>query len=363
MATENVPLEAIDHLEFFVGNAYQAAHFYRTTFGFNIVAHSGLTTGRRDQASYVLEQGKVRFVLTSALLPDSPVARFCALHGDGVKSIAFRVKDVEATLNAVKANGATVIAPLSTWKDGQGELRFGAIRTYGDVIHTFVDRSDYRGVFAPKYVPCEAPKAEPAGLLTVDHVVGNVELGAMDHWAKFYHDVLGFAQLTHFTDEDISTEYSALMSKVMQSDNGVIKFPINEPAEGRHRSQIEEYLDSNHGPGVQHVAMSTGNIVKTVSRLRDSGVEFLYVPDTYYDTLDDRVGDIREDMEAIRELGILADRDEDGYLLQIFTKPVEDRPTLFFEIIQRCGSRGFGVGNFKALFVSIEEEQRRRGNL
>jgi len=363
MASEKVPLEAIDHLEFFVGNAFQAAHFYRMAFGFDIVAHSGLTTGRREQASYVLEQGKIRLVLTSALMPDSPIARFCALHGDGVKSVAFRVKNVEATLNAVRANGATVVVPMSTWKDAHGELRFGAIRTYGDVIHTFVDRSDYRGVFAPKYVPFEAPKVESAHLLTVDHVVGNVELGAMEYWAKFYHDVLGFSQLTHFTDDDISTEYSALMSKVMQSDNGVIKFPINEPAEGRHKSQIEEYLECNNGPGVQHVAMSTGNIVKTVTRLRSSGVEFLYVPDTYYDALVDRVGDIKEDMDTLRELGILVDRDEDGYLLQIFTKPVEDRPTLFFEIIQRCGSRGFGVGNFKALFVSIEEEQRRRGNL
>ncbi|HRX85936.1 MAG TPA: 4-hydroxyphenylpyruvate dioxygenase [Phycisphaerae bacterium] len=363
MASEKVPLEAIDHLEFFVGNAYQAAHFYRTMFGFNIVAYSGLTTGRRDQASYVVEQGKIRFVLTTPLSPDSPIARFCALHGDGVKSVAFRVKDVEATLNAVRANGATVIAPMSTWKDEQGELRFAAIRTYGDVIHTFVDRTDYGGVFAPRYVPFEAPRVEPSGLLTVDHVVGNVELGAMEYWARFYHDVLGFSQLKHFTDDDISTEYSALMSKVMQSDNGVIKFPINEPAEGRHKSQIEEYLDCNFGPGVQHVALSTGNIVKTVTRLRDAGVEFLYVPDTYYDALVERVGDIKEDMDTLRDLGILVDRDEDGYLLQIFTKPVEDRPTLFFEIIQRCGSRGFGVGNFKALFVSIEEEQRRRGNL
>lgn len=363
MATEHVPLEAIDHLELFVGNAYQAAHFYRHMFGFDIIAYSGLTTGRREQASYVLEQNKIRLVLTSALCPDSPIARFCALHGDGVKSVAFRVKNVEATLAAVKEAGASVVVPPTTWQDEYGPLRFAAIRTYGDVVHTFVDRSDYKGLFAPKYMACEFPKAEGAGLLAVDHVVGNVELGAMDYWARFYERVLGFSQLTHFTEDDISTEYSALMSKVMQSDNGVIKFPINEPAEGRKKSQIEEYLDYHQGPGVQHIAVSTGNIIATVERLRRSGVEFLYVPDSYYESLIDRVGDIREDVEAIRELGILVDRDEDGYLLQIFTKPVEDRPTLFFEIIQRRGSRGFGIGNFKALFVSIEEEQRRRGNL
>lgn len=358
-----VPLEAIDHLELCVGNAYQAAHLYRLMFGFDIVAHTGLTTGRREQAGYVLEQGKIRLVLTTALSPDSSIARFCALHGDGVRSVAFRVKDVEATIGAVKSNGATVVIPMSTWKDEHGELRFAAIRTYGDVIHTFVDRSGYHGVFAPKYAPFSAPKAEPAGLLTVDHVVGNVELGAMEFWAGYYRNVLGFSQLKHFTDEDISTEYSALMSKVMQSDNGVIKFPINEPAEGRHKSQIEEYLECNYGPGVQHIALSTGDIIKTVRRLKQAGIEFLYVPDAYYDALIERVGDIRENIGTLRELGILVDRDEDGYLLQIFTKPVEDRPTLFFEIIQRCGSHGFGVGNFKALFVSIEEEQRRRGNL
>jgi 4-hydroxyphenylpyruvate dioxygenase len=363
MSTDHLPLEAIDHLELFVGNAYQAAHFYRHMFGFDIVAYSGLTTGRREQASYVLEQNKVRLVITSSLSPDSPIARFCTLHGDGVKSVAFRVKDVEATLDAVREAGATVVTPPTTWQDEFGVLRFAAIRTYGDVIHTFVDRTGYKGVFAPKYATYEAPAAEPAGLLAVDHVVGNVELGAMDHWAKFYARVLGFSQLTHFTEDDISTEYSALMSKVMQSDNGVIKFPINEPAEGKKKSQIEEYLDYHHGPGVQHIALSTGDIMATVRRLRKAGVEFLYVPDAYYDTLVERVGDIREDMDALRELGILVDRDEDGYLLQIFTKCVEDRPTLFFELIQRRGSRGFGIGNFKALFVSIEEEQRKRGNL
>ncbi|HNO76642.1 MAG TPA: 4-hydroxyphenylpyruvate dioxygenase [Phycisphaerae bacterium] len=363
MATEHVPLQAIDHIEFFVGNAFQAAHFYRTMFGFNIIAHSGLTTGRRGQSSYLVEQGKIRLLLTSALSPDCPVARHCALHGDGVHSVAFRVNDVEATINAVKANGATVVKPLTTWQDSFGELRFAAIKTYGDTVHTFIDRSDYKGIFAPKYVQMESPKTESAGLLAVDHVVGNVELGAMRYWADFYARVLGFTQLAHFTDDDISTEYTALMSKVMQSDNGLIKFPINEPAEGRKKSQIEEYLDFYHGPGVQHVALSTGDIIATVKRLRGAGIEFLYVPDTYYDQLISRVGEIKEDIDELRKWGILVDRDEDGYLLQIFTKPVEDRPTLFYEIIQRKGSRGFGVGNFKALFVSIEEEQRKRGTL
>lgn len=362
-AADHLPLLAIDHLELYVGNAYQAAHFYRHMFGFDIVAHSGLTTGRRDQSSYVLEQNKVRLVLTSALGPDSPIARHCALHGDGVRSVAFSVTDVDETMSKVKARGATVIQPATGWQDERGVLRFGSIRTYGDTIHTFVDRSEYKGVFAPKYERMEVKTDAPAGLLTVDHVVGNVELGAMEYWARFYASVLGFKQLTHFTDDDISTDYTALMSKVMQSDNGVIKFPINEPAEGKKKSQIEEYLDFYQGPGVQHIAVSTGNIVATVERLRSAGIEFLYVPDTYYDMLVDRIGDIDEDLSVLRKNGILVDRDEDGYLLQIFTKPIQDRPTLFFEIIQRKGSRGFGVGNFKALFVSIEEEQRRRGTL
>lgn len=358
-----LPLESIDHLELFVGNAFQAAHFYRHMFGFDIVARSGLTTGRRDQASYVLEQNKVRLVLTTALGPDSAIARHCALHGDGVYSVAFSVKDVDATMAKVRERGATIVQPVTTWQDEGGVLRFGSIRTYGDTIHTFLDRTDYRGVFAPKYERVEVAPVASAGLLTVDHVVGNVDLGAMDYWARFYANVLGFRQLTHFTEKDISTEYTALMSKVMQSDNGVIKFPINEPAEGKKKSQIEEYLDYYRGPGVQHIAVSTGDIIATVKRLRDAGVEFLYVPDAYYDQLIERVGDIDEDLDALRRWGILVDRDEDGYLLQIFTKPVEDRPTLFFEIIQRKGSRGFGVGNFKALFVSIEQEQRRRGTL
>lgn len=360
---DELPLLAIDHLELFVGNAYQAAHFYRHMFGFNIVAHSGLTTGRRDQASYVLEQGKARLVLTSALVPDSPVSRHCALHGDGVRSVAFSVKDVDETMAKVKARGATVVQPATSWQDEGGVLRFGSIQTYGDTIHTFVDRTGYKGVFAPKYVRADVPPVESAGLVAIDHVVGNVALGAMEYWARFYANVLGFKQLTHFTDDDISTDYTALMSKVMQSDNGVIKFPINEPAEGKKKSQIEEYLDYYVGPGVQHIAVATGDIAATVNRLRSAGVEFLYVPDTYYDMLSERVGVIDEDLATLRNLGVLVDRDEDGYLLQIFTKPVEDRPTLFFEIIQRKGSRGFGVGNFKALFVSIEEEQKRRGTL
>jgi 4-hydroxyphenylpyruvate dioxygenase len=365
VAADHLPLEAIDHIEFYVGNAFQSAHFYRMAFGFDIVAHSGLTTKRRDQANYVVQQGKIRFVMTSALTPDHEVARHCALHGDGVKSVAFRVKDVDATLAAVKERGATVVQQPEDREDENGVIRSASIRTYGDTLHTFVDRTRYKGPFAPGYEAFTCPKAEPAGLASIDHVVGNVELGAMNYWADYYSRVLGFTQLTHFTEDDISTEYSALMSKVMQNDNGVIKFPINEPAEGRKKSQIEEYLDFYNGPGVQHIAMSTGDIVKTVKRLREGGIEFLYVPDTYYEQLVERVSDIKlkENMATLKEYGILVDRDEDGYLLQIFTKPVEDRPTLFFEIIERHGSRGFGVGNFKALFVSIEEEQRRRGNL
>lgn len=362
-AADHLPLEAIDHLEFYVGNAYQAAHFYRFAFGFDIVAHRGLTTGCRDRASYVLQQNKIRFVLTSALGPDNEVSRHCALHGDGVKTVAFRVKDVDATVAAVKDRGATVVTQPTTLTDDRGKYRFAAIRTYGETLHAFIDRSAYGEAFAPGFEPYQAPPAEPAGLLAVDHVVGNVELGAMNYWANFYERVLGFTQLTHFTDDDISTDYTALMSKVMQSDNGVIKFPINEPAEGKKKSQIEEYLDFYQGPGVQHIAMATGDVIHTVKRLRSAGVEFLYVPDTYYETLIQRVGEIDEDISVLREHGILVDRDPDGYLLQIFTKPVEDRPTLFYEIIQRKGSRGFGVGNFKALFVSIEEEQRRRGTL
>jgi 4-hydroxyphenylpyruvate dioxygenase len=358
-----LPIEAIDHLELYVGNARQAAHFYRSCFGFEIVAYRGLETGCRDRASYVLTQGTITFVLTAALGPDHPVARHCQLHGDGVKVVAFRVADVDAAFREVKARGATVVQPPTSMEDEHGVVRTATIRTYGETVHTFVDRARYRGVFAPGFVPISAPKPPDVGLAAVDHVVGNVELGAMNHWVRFYASVLGFEQLAHFDDKDISTEYSALMSKVMQNGTGRVKFPINEPAEGKRKSQIEEYLEYYQGPGVQHIAMNTKDIVRTVRALRDQGVQFLRVPDTYYEALPDRVGRIDVDYAVLRELGILADRDEEGYLLQIFTQPVEDRPTLFFEVIERHGSRGFGKGNFKALFVSIEEEQRRRGNL
>jgi 4-hydroxyphenylpyruvate dioxygenase len=363
VAHDFLPLEAIDHIEFYVGNAMQAAQFYRHVFGFNIVAYRGLETGSKDRASYVLEQGQIRFVFTSALTPDHEIARHCQLHGDGVKVIAFRVKDVDSAIVETKKRGATVVQQPQTLEDKQGQVRIAAIRTYGDTLHAFVNRSAYKGAFAPGFEKRDMPAKCDVGLAAVDHMVGNVELGAMNHWADFYRIVLGFDQLQAFTDKDISTDYSALMSKVMQNGTGKIKFPINEPADGKKKSQIEEYLDFYRGPGVQHIAMSTGDIVKTVRTLRDNGVGFLRVPDTYYDALPSRIGKIEEDLKMIRELGILVDRDEDGYLLQIFTKPVEDRPTLFFEIIERHGSRGFGVGNFKALFVSIEQEQERRGTL
>lgn len=363
MAEDFLPLKGIDHVEFYVGNAHQAAHYYRHMFGFDIVAYRGLETGDRERTSFLIQQGKIRFVLTSALTPDSEIARHCQLHGDGVKVVAFEVDDVEAAHAAVKARGATVAQRPTTLKDEGGELRVATIRTYGDTVHTFVERKAYKGVFAPGFTGHTAPRAKPTGLAAVDHIVGNVELGAMSHWAGFYQRVLGFEQLVHFSDRDISTEYTALMSKVMQNSTGKIKFPINEPAEGKKKSQIEEYLDFYRGPGVQHVAMNTKNILETVRLLRDNGVRFLRVPDTYYDALPDRVGKIDERFDDLRELGILADRDEDGYLLQVFTQPVEDRPTLFYEIIERHGSRGFGIGNFKALFVSIEEEQKRRGTL
>ncbi len=358
-----LPLQGIDHVELFVGNAHQAAHFYRLMFGFEITAYRGLETGDRERASYVVEQGKIRFVLSTALTPDHEIARHCQLHGDGVKVIAFTVSDVDAAIACVRQRGATVVSPPQTLRDESGVWRTASIRTYGETLHAFVERKNYRGLFAPGFVRYEAPAARPVGLAAVDHVVGNVELGAMNHWADYYAQVLGFSQLTQFTDDDISTEYSALMSKVMENGTGKIKFPLNEPAEGKKKSQIEEYLEYYHGPGVQHIAVNTGDICATVRQLRENGVQFLRVPDTYYEALPTRIGKIEEDLREIKELGILVDRDEDGYLLQVFTRPVEDRPTLFYEIIERHGSRGFGVGNFKALFVSIEDEQRRRGNL
>jgi 4-hydroxyphenylpyruvate dioxygenase len=362
-AVDFLPIRGYDHVEFYVGNARQAALYYAHVFGFKPVARLGLETGCRDRASYVIEQGKVRFVLSSALAPDHEISRHCALHGDGVKVLALEVGDVEAAMRAVHARGATIVQPAQAVQDDAGVLKTGVIRYAGDTLFKFVERGKYKGAFAPGYTPLEGLSPEPAGLAAIDHVVTNVYLGDMNHWVRWFEQVLGFEQLAHFTDRDISTEYSALMSKVMENGTGKCKFPINEPAEGRKRSQIDEYLDYYQGPGVQHIAMCTKDICATVRALRARGVEFLRVPDTYYEDLRERVGAIKEDFRELQELGVLADRDEDGYLLQIFTKPVQDRPTLFFEVIERHGSRGFGVGNFKALFISLEREQARRGNL
>ena len=357
-----LPLKGFDHVEFYVGNAKQAAHFYDKAFGFQPVARMGLETGSRDRSSYVMQQGRVRLVLTSALTPDHEIARHAALHGDGVKVVALECEDVDRAMREVKARGASVLQPATATEDGDGVLKTGIIKYAGDTVIKLVERSGYDGVFAPGYAPLEAAGRGSTGLTAIDHVVTNVWLGEMDYWVDWFERVLGFTQLAHFSDEDISTEYSALMSKVVE-DGRRIKLPINEPAEGRRKSQIDEYLDWYNGPGVQHIAMNTKDICATVRELREREIDFLRVPDTYYDDLAKRVGDIDEDIDELRDLGILVDRDEDGYLLQIFTQPLQDRPTVFFEVIERHGSRGFGVGNFKALFVSLEREQEKRGNL
>ncbi len=362
---DHLGLIDIDYVELYVNNAKQAAHYYQQSFGFELVGYRGLETGVRDKASYLLQQGNIRFVLTSALTGNSPIADFCKKHGDGVRDIAMTVENVErAYSESVKRGAKGVIEPQEI-SDENGTIIFAAIATYGDTIHSFVDRSQYKpGHFWPKFEHRESNlPVETVGLEFVDHCVGNVELGKMNDWVDFYKDILGFDQYIHFDDNDIATEYSALMSKVMAGGRGRIKFPINEPAEGKRKSQIEEYLDFNGGPGVQHVAMLTDDIVATVTQLQKNGVEFLTVPTTYYQTLEARVGKIDENIADLERLGILVDRDEEGYLLQIFTKPVSDRPTLFYEIIQRKGAKGFGVGNFKALFEAIEREQDRRGNL
>jgi 4-hydroxyphenylpyruvate dioxygenase len=357
------PIRGFDHVEFYVGNARQAAHFYDKAFGFKPVAKMGQETGCRTRASYVMQQGAVRFVLTCALTPDDEVARHCALHGDGVKAIAIEVGDCDGAMREVKTRGATVLQPATAFEDEFGVLKTGIIKYAGDTVFKLVERGGYRGPFAPGYKPLAVSGAGGTGLVAIDHIVTNVHLGEMDYWARWYEQMMGFGQLKHFTDADISTEYSALMSKVMENGAGKIKFPINEPAEGRKKSQIDEYLEWYNGPGVQHVAMNTKDICATVRELRRREIDFLRVPDTYYEDLMDRVGKIDEDFDEIKELGILVDRDEDGYLLQIFSQPVQDRPTVFFEVIERHGCRGFGQGNFKALFVSLEREQARRGNL
>jgi len=362
--TDFLPINGTDFVEFYVGNAKQAAHYYQTAFGFQPLAYSGLETGQKDRTSYVLRQDKITFVFTTALIPDSPIADHCKLHGDGVKVVALWVDDARKSYQETTGRGAKSYLEPTVLSDEQGEVVLAGILTYGETVHLFVERKNYHGVFLPGFVKWE-PLYRPTsvGLRYIDHMVGNVNWGEMDTWAKFYHDVMGFKQLISFDDKDISTEYTALMSKVMASSNLYIKFPLNEPAHGKKKSQIEEYIDFYKGGGVQHVAMATNNILETVAALKSRGVEFLRVPDTYYDALIQRVGNIDETIEPLRELGILVDRDEDGYLLQIFTKPVEDRPTVFYEIIQRKGAKSFGKGNFKALFESIELEQAKRGTL
>ncbi len=362
---DHLGLQDVDYVEHYVGNARQACHFYQTVFGFELVAYSGLETGNRDRVSYYLEQNNIRFVLTSALKSDSPIARHVARHGDGIRDIAMHVEDVDRAYKETLNRGAESVVEPHDLVDEFGTLRKAAIATYGDTIHSFINRVEYNGSFMPGFTEKESALGEidPVGIQFVDHCVGNVEEGKMNEWVDFYRDVMGFTQYIHFDDKDISTEYSALMSKVMAGGRGMIKFPINEPAEGKKKSQIEEYLDFYEGAGVQHVAMLSGDIIKTVKKLKDRGLEFLKVPTTYYEKLENRVGQIDEPIEKLEELGILVDRDDEGYLLQIFTKPVVDRPTLFFEIIQRKGARGFGKGNFKALFEAIEREQELRGNL
>ena len=363
--TDFLPIQGTDHVEFYVGNAKQAAYFYRAAMGFSLIAYRGPETGTRDRVSYVLQQNKIRFVLTTPLQPTGEVAEHLMRHGDGVKSIALTVDDAASAWEETTHRGAKGVSRPVRTKDSNGTARCSAIAIYGDTIHTFVERNAYHGAFLPGFVAAPSPDAiaRPAGLLHIDHMVGNVGWGQMNPWVEFYEHVMGFRMFKHFDDQDISTEYSALMSKVMASGNERIRFPINEPAEGRRKSQIEEYLDFYGGPGVQHIALATANIIETVTRLSNQGIEFLTVPATYYEELTSRVGKIDEPIEELARLGILVDRDDEGYMLQIFTKPVEDRPTLFYEIIQRKGSRSFGKGNFKALFEAIEREQERRGNL
>lgn len=362
MSENPLRLRKIHHVEMWVGNAKQAAYFYRRAFGFRQIAYAGLETGLRDRSSFVLEQGQARLVLTSSFDPNSEICRHVATHGDGVKDICFHVDETDRSFEETISRGAEVAKMPWYMEDENGTVRRATIKTYGETVHSFVSDKGYNGPFLPGYVE-EVVETEDAGLLRYDHMVGNVELGKMDKWATWYSDVLGFKRFIKFTDDEISTEYSALMSIVMSDNSYAIKFPINEPAIGARKSQIEEYLDYYRGPGVQHIAMLTRDIVKTVTHLMANGVQFIAVPDAYYEALPERIGKIDESIRDLQPLGILADRDEEGYLLQLFTQPVVDRPTLFFEIIQRKGSKGFGEGNFKALFEAIEREQARRGNL
>ncbi len=359
-----LPINGTDHIELYCGNAKQSAYYYQSAWGYELIAYAGPETGVRDRASYVLRQNKIRLVLTTSILPDSEINMHLVKHGDGVKVLALWVDDARTAFAETTKRGAEAVMEPQVLKDDDGEVVIAAIRTYGDTIHKFVERKNYKGAFLPGFQPRKSlVPVKSVGLQYVDHCVGNVELGQMNRWVKFYEDVMGFKLLITFDDKDISTEYSALMSKVVANGTGFIKFPINEPAKGKKKSQIEEYIEFYKGAGVQHIAVATDDIIATVGELRRRGIEFLYVPDNYYDDVWDRVGDIHEDKEAIKRLNILVDRDEEGYLLQLFTKPVQDRPTVFFEIIQRCGARSFGKGNFKALFESIEREQAIRGNL
>jgi len=359
-----LPINGTDFVEFYVGNAKQAAHYYQTAFGFQPLAYAGLETGLKDRTSYVVVQDKIRFIFTTALQPGSAIAEHCKKHGDGVKVVALWVDDARKSFEETTKRGAKVYMEPRIEKDDQGEVVLSGIHIYGETVHVFVERKNYHGAFLPGFVKWEPKfRAKQTGLHYIDHMVGNVGWGEMNLWVKFYAEVMGFSQLISFDDKDISTEYTALMSKVMANSNMRIKFPINEPASGKKKSQIEEYIDFYGGAGVQHIAMATNNIIETVTDLQDRGVEFLRVPNTYYDTLLDRVGKIDEDLASLQDLGILVDRDDEGYLLQIFSKPVEDRPTVFYEIIQRKGAKAFGKGNFKALFESIELEQERRGTL
>lgn len=373
---DSFPILGIDYIQFFVGNARQAAHYYRA-YGFKPVAYMGLETGSRDRVSYACRQGDVTLVFTGALQPKSPITDHVKLHGDGVHDVALRVPDAEEAYRVALERGARGVAEPQVFEDEKGKVVKASIATYGETIHSLVSRTDYSGIFFPGFVPMDArghftpveadrvtdPDIEGFGIYSVDHVVGNVELGKMNEWVHFYERIMGFTELRHFSDEEISTEYSALMSKVVWDGEGKIKLPINEPAEGKKKSQIEEYLEYYKTPGVQHMALNTRDIVKSVDAMTEAGVQFLRVPSNYYDDAIERVPEIKDQVKDLARTGILVDKDEDGYLLQIFTKPVQDRPTVFFELIERHGARGFGAGNFKALFEAIEREQAERGNL
>ncbi|MDQ3986824.1 MAG: 4-hydroxyphenylpyruvate dioxygenase [Actinomycetota bacterium] len=361
-AQDSFPILGIDYLQFYVGNAKQAAHYYKA-LGFTPIAFSGLETGTRDRVSWCVRQGEITFVFTGALAPDSDIAAHVKQHGDGVHDVALRVPDAEEAYRVAVERGATAVQEPEVLEDEHGKLVRAAIATYGETIHSLISRQDYSGVFFPGFHSLEATPSDGFGLKYIDHVVGNVELGKMNEWVSFYERVMGFTELRHFSDEEISTDYSALMSKVVWDGEGKIKLPINEPAEGKRKSQIEEYLEYYRSPGVQHVAMATEDIVATVESMYDAGIEFLRIPETYYEDARERVPEITDQVDALQRNGVLVDKDEDGYLLQIFSKPVQDRPTVFYEVIERHGSRGFGAGNFKALFEAIEREQAERGNL